>query len=184
MKTSENINELATALNAASSKIGGAVKGKDNPFFKAKYADLGSVIIAYKEAIAGEGLSVVQLPIVDGGSAGVVTRLMHNSGQWIEQKYLLPMVKNDPQAAGACITYARRFALAALFGIPTADSDAEAAMYRAKPEMPENVTAELEGAENLEALQELFKSAWNEYPENRKELTSIKDARKKELLND
>ncbi len=184
MKTSEQINELATALNTASTQIGAAVKGKDNPFFKSKYADLGSVIITFKEAALEAGLSYVQLPIASEGKVGVVTRLMHTSGQWLEEEYVVPMTKNDPQSAGSAITYCRRYALAALFGVPTADSDAEAAMFRGKVELPESVLEGLAAAESMEGLAEIFKAAWSEYPEHRAALTAAKDSRKKELNDD
>jgi hypothetical protein len=55
---------------------------------------------------------------------------MHTSGQWLEQEFLLPLVKKDPQAGGSCITYARRYGLAAMAGIPQVDDDAESAMLR------------------------------------------------------
>ncbi len=55
---------------------------------------------------------------------------MHTSGEWLEQEYYLPIVKRDPQAAGSAITYARRYALQSIAGIPTADDDAESAMLR------------------------------------------------------
>ena len=55
---------------------------------------------------------------------------MHISGQWLEMEYTLPTVKKDPQASGSAITYARRYALQSIAGIPTADDDAESAMLR------------------------------------------------------
>lgn len=130
MKQSENINELATAMAAAQAEMGGAVKDSANPFFKSKYADLTSVVKAIKEPFANHGLSYTQFPCAADGCVGVTTRLMHSSGQWLESEYMLPMVKNDPQAAGSAITYARRYALQAMAGIPTADDDAESAMLR------------------------------------------------------
>jgi hypothetical protein len=57
---------------------------------------------------------------------------MHVSGQWIESEFVLPIVKQDPQAAGSAITYARRYALQSIAGIPTADDDAESAMLRSE----------------------------------------------------
>lgn len=130
MKQSESINELAAALSKAQSEMGGAVKDSANPFFKSRYADLTSVVKAIKEPFANHGLSYTQFPCAADGCVGVTTRLMHDSGQWLESEYMLPMVKNDPQAAGSAITYARRYALQAMAGIPTADDDAEAAMLR------------------------------------------------------
>lgn len=130
MKSSEQINELAAALSKAQSDMGGAVKDSDNPFFKSKYADLTSVIKAIKQPFADNGLSYTQFPINDLTGIGVCTRLMHSSGQWLEMGYTLPMVKKDPQSASSSITYARRVAISAMAGIPTADDDAESSMIR------------------------------------------------------
>jgi len=134
VKQSESIALLATALCAAQSEMGGAVKDSANPFFKSKYADLGSVVKAIKEPFTKHGLSYVQFPYTDDRGIGVVTRLIHASGEWLESEFTLPMVKHDPQAAGAAITYARRYALQSMAGIPTADDDAESAMYRTDEE--------------------------------------------------
>ena len=130
MHSSESINELATALCKAQASMGGAVRGTGNPFFKSKYADLSDVMQVVKEPFAANGLSYVQFPVSTESSVGVATRLMHTSGQWLEQEFLLPMVKRDPQAGGSCITYARRYGLAAMAGIPQVDDDAESAMVR------------------------------------------------------
>jgi len=130
MRQSETIEKLATALCKAQAVMGGAVRGSANPFFKSKYADLADIMQVIKEPFAENGLSYVQFPASTESSVGVTTRLMHTSGQWLEQKFFLPMVKNDPQAGGSCITYARRYALAAMAGIPQVDDDAESAMLR------------------------------------------------------
>lgn len=146
MKQSETITELATALCLAQAEMGGAVKDSKNPFFKSNYADLTSVIKAIKEPFANHGLSFVQFPITsDGGKGmGVSTRIIHKSGEWLEGEYLLPMAKLDPQGAGSAVTYARRYALQAMAGIPAVDDDAEAAMIRmAQPAaLPDGIPAE------------------------------------------
>ena len=135
MKQSESITDLATALCLAQAEMGGAVKDSNNPFFKSSYADLTSVIKVIKEPFARHGLSFVQLPVTSAGGngIGVTTMLMHNSGQWIQSEYLLPMDKVTPQGAGSAITYARRYALQSLVGIPSVDDDSEMAMYRNEP---------------------------------------------------
>jgi hypothetical protein len=135
MQQSESISDLATALCSAQAEMGGAVKDSNNPFFKSNYADLTSVIKVIKEPFAKHGLSFVQLPVtsVGGNGIGVSTMLMHDSGQWIKSEYLLPMDKVTPQGAGSAITYARRYALQALAGIPSVDDDSEMAMYRNDP---------------------------------------------------
>ena len=123
MKQSETIIKLAEAMSKAQAEMGGAVKDSSNPFFKSSYADLTSVIKAIKEPFANNGLSFVQFPINGDHSIGVITRVMHESGEWLESEYLLPLVKNDPQSAGSAITYARRYSLAAMAGIPAIDGN-------------------------------------------------------------
>lgn len=127
MQTSEQINELATALAKAQGQMGAAKKDAENPFFKSKYADLGSVINAIKGPLSDNGLSYTQFPIREGEAAGVVTRLLHASGQWMESEYTLPLAKFDSQAVGSAFTYARRYALQAIAGIPAGDDDGNAA---------------------------------------------------------
>ena len=75
---------------------------------------------------------------------------MHVSGQWVESEFVLPIVKQDPQAAGSAITYARRYALQSIAGIPTADDDAESAMLRG-----EDITRRI-SPEQAECVKELL----------------------------
>jgi hypothetical protein len=130
MKTSDSIKALAVALKEAQNEMGGAVKDSKNPFYKSNYADLTAVLKAIKEPLAKHGFSFCQFPISDEQGVGVCTRLMHISGEWIENEFVLPLLKPDPQAAGAAITYARRYALASITGIPQVDDDAESLMLR------------------------------------------------------
>jgi hypothetical protein len=112
MKQSESIKNLAEAMaQAQGAQMGSAIKGSSNPFYRSKYADLGSVIEAIKPHFAANGLSYVQFPVSGESSVGVTTRLMHSSGEWLEQDYFIPLGKMDAQAAGSAITYARRYAL-------------------------------------------------------------------------
>ena len=132
MNKSDQINHLATALCKAQSEMAGASKDASNPFFKSKYADLGSVIKAIKTPFANNGLSYSQFPVTSAGGQGigVTTILMHSSGQWLQSEFYLPLAKLDPQAGGGAVTYARRYSLMAAAGIPAEDCDAEISMNR------------------------------------------------------
>jgi len=125
MKTSENINEIATALGFAQAEMGAAMKDGTNPHFKSGFASLTSVILSVKEPFYSNGLSFVQPTIRVDGYVGCITRIMHTSGQWLEGELTLPLTKQDPQAAGSAITYARRYSLMSMVGLPTADDDAQ-----------------------------------------------------------
>ena len=123
MNKSESIKELAGALNKAQAEMSGAKKSSVNPFFKSKYSDLVSVVDAVRMPFSENGLSYSQFPLFDNGCVGVETILMHDSGEWISSVLMLPMNKQDPQAAGSAITYARRYSLQSIAGIPSEDDD-------------------------------------------------------------
>lgn len=138
MKTSESVKEISGALSKAQARMKGAEKDADNPYFGSSYATLASVWDACREAITSNGLSVVQGTEGDGDLVKVVTRLMHTSGEWIESEISVrPMKmkvdKNDPekhitpQSVGSALTYARRYALAAMVGVAPEDDDGNAA---------------------------------------------------------
>ena len=124
MNKSDDIKELALALSKTQSILKGALKDSNNPFFKSKYADLASCWDACREPLAANGLSVVQMPCNDTpDSVALETILMHTSGQWISSVFSMPVSKHDAQAVGSAITYARRYALAAVVGIAPEDDD-------------------------------------------------------------
>lgn len=155
MKQSESISKLAAALCKAQSSMGGAIKDSANPFFKSKYADLGAVVKAVKEPFAENGLAYVQFPIASDNRIGISTRLMHTSGEWLEQDFSIPYSQIDPQKAGSVLTYFRRYSLAAVAGVPQVDDDAEAAMFQArktlgdwKRELAPTIKVIKEGIEN------------------------------------
>lgn len=128
MKTSEKINEIAGALVQAQAQMGAAFKDNTNPHYKSEFASLASVILTVKEPLHNNGLSFVQPTIRTDGFVGCETRIMHTSGQWMEGELTLPLTKQDPQAAGSAITYARRYSLMSMLGLPTTDDDAESAI--------------------------------------------------------
>jgi hypothetical protein len=129
---SEAINELAAALAKAQAKITGAVKNAANPHFRSSYANLEAVWDAIREPLTSNGLSVVQTTEANTntGAFELVTTLLHTSGQYIEGRFPILAVKQDPQSIGSATSYARRFALAAIVGVYQTDDDAETATTR------------------------------------------------------
>jgi hypothetical protein len=125
---SESINELAAALAIAQGEITGALKSSKNPFFKSNYADLASVWDACRESLSRNGLAVIQTTEgVSTETITVVTTLAHKSGQFIKGVLTMTPKDGSPQAFGSCLTYARRYALAAIVGVAQVDDDANAA---------------------------------------------------------
>lgn len=121
MKTSENIEQLATALSIAQGMMEPA--GKDAKSHQAKYATLLSVRESSRVALAKNDLSIIQAPIIADQRAGVITRLIHKSGQWIETELSIRLAKDDAHSIGSAITYARRYAMSSMLGIVADDDD-------------------------------------------------------------
>jgi hypothetical protein len=133
IEQSESIANLAASLSKAQAAIEGAVKGKVNPAFKSKYADLASVWDACREALTDNGLSVVQSPgHLHEGRMEMTTMLLHASGEWMRGSLTIPLGKVDAQAYGSAVTYARRYALSAFVGV-SPDEDDGVAATKAKP---------------------------------------------------
>lgn len=135
MNKSESIANLAAALCKFQANIGKVKKEATNPFFKSKYASLANILDVIQKPLAEAGLSLCQLPDADC----LTTILMHDSGEWIEATYCMPVVKtNDPQAMGSAITYARRQCLGAVLLLNIdEDDDGEKAMQRTQPKKQE-----------------------------------------------
>lgn len=133
MKHSEQLDKLAAALSKAQSNMQGAKKDTANPFFKSKYADLSSCVDASRAALCAEGLSVIQGNTPADKGVMIQTRIMHSSGQWIEEDGLfVPAAKYDPQGFGSALTYARRYSLCAMVGIAPEDDDGNSATKAVK----------------------------------------------------
>ena len=124
---SPSLGKLAEALAKAQGEIVGASKNSENPFLKSRYADLASVWEACRLPLSKNGLAVTQLVGNADGTVVVESLLMHSSGEWVMSRLSLKSVKDDPQGMGSAITYARRYALAAIVGVSPEDDDANAA---------------------------------------------------------
>ena len=129
--TSESIAKLSAALVAFHAKMGKVSKDSVNPYFNSKYASLSTILTAITPALTEAGLSIVQMP---ASSNQLTTMLVHSSGEWIASTMDLMPIKNDPQAQGSAITYARRYAVGAFLSLNIdEDDDASAATHGSAP---------------------------------------------------
>jgi hypothetical protein len=127
---SESIQTIAKALVQVQKTMGRAIKDSSNPYYKSKYADLGSVMDACIEQLNENGISVLQpMDVNDKGDPMLVTTLLHESGEWIKSFAILPVKELAPQALGSAVTYMRRYSLAAIVGVVQEDDDANAAQF-------------------------------------------------------
>jgi hypothetical protein len=128
MQKSDSIGKLAAALAEAQAQMRNPTKDRKNDYFDSKYADLAGVLDAVRGPLAENGLVVIQT-IEDTTERGptINTTMIHSSGEWISDGYTMPAPKKDPQGYGSCITYARRYALAAICGVAQEDDDGNGA---------------------------------------------------------
>lgn len=121
---SESITQLAVSLAKFNGEVSKISKDATNPFFKKNYATLDNIIDEIRPILTKHGLSIIQLPSGDGENVSMKTMLIHESGEWIESDALvMKPVKNDPQAIGSAISYARRYSLAAFLSLNTGEDD-------------------------------------------------------------
>lgn len=144
MKHSETLKELGAALAKAQAEVQPAFKTGFNPHFKSHFADFGSVLDACEDALSKHGLSVIQAPVSDENGVGVETMLLHASGEWISERFTLPLTKKDAQGGGSCITYCRRYALEGFMRIRREDDDGQEASKPNNLAKPRDLKGEAE----------------------------------------
>lgn len=126
------MQKLATALVKFRAECGSVKFDSINPHFKSRFASLAAIHDTVDPLLAANGLVVLQFPINEPGHAGCVTIILHESGERIECRFLVPLAQPNPQGACAAVSYARRYGLAGALGIVTEeDDDGESSMGRA-----------------------------------------------------
>lgn len=135
MRTSENINELATSLIKFQSEITNIAK--DSKGYVYNYTSLEKLIEHARPLLAQNNLGFIQTPTNNDNKIGVTTRLIHTSGQYIEDTLLMDKSNlakmNDYQVAGSIITYFRRYGLSSILGIAS-DEDIDANIKQEQPQ--------------------------------------------------
>jgi hypothetical protein len=124
MNKSESISSISKALVSFNTEITKITKDAKNPFFKNKYATLDNIVDDIRPILAKNGLCIMQMPSGSGDAVIMKTLLLHESGEYIESDILtMKPAKNDPQAIGSCITYARRYSIGAFLSLNTGEDD-------------------------------------------------------------
>jgi hypothetical protein len=119
------IKNIAEAIRSFQSEMMPIPKNTENTYFKSKYADLAEIVKKTFPIMTKNGLAVVQIPgTSESGETTLTTMIIHSeSGESLTGTMRLAPVKNEPQAQGSGITYARRYALFAMLGIVAEGED-------------------------------------------------------------
>ncbi len=128
-RTSPSLGALAKALAAATGEFGQINKDRtvqvrsDKGSYTFAYATLGEIVDATRPALSRHGLVCVQMLAQAGQRTVLVTRLLHESGEWMEGCAPVQPAGQGPQALGSAVTYMRRYAYTALLGVVADDDD-------------------------------------------------------------
>lgn len=128
------ISPIYSALFKFQGLVRGVKRDSKNPHFKNSYASLEQVTDTIRPVMQECGLVWLQAPgAIRDGSIEVTTVIAHpESGETLTYVMEMPLSKRDPQGAGSALTYAMRYSLMAVLGLPPTDDDAETAIDRTK----------------------------------------------------
>ena len=164
MRTSDTIIEIAKAMNAAQFAMKPAIKDSTNPHFKSKYSDLASVMESIREPLGKNGLSVWQDAILDDQGVSVTTRIVHQSGEWVEFGPLtIPLGKKDAHGIGSAVSYGKRYGLCAALGVVSDDDDGNAAVDSVKKPIKEAPILKRITDEQVDELRDILQECSPDY---------------------
>lgn len=105
------------------------VKTRGGSNYSYSYASLAAILQQMRPVLQRCGLGILQgTDTTVPGQVTVDTRLIHTSGEWVENSVSLHVDPHaDAQTVGSAMSYARRYGLTALLAIATAEDDDDGA---------------------------------------------------------
>lgn len=154
-------------------------KGKQNPHFKNKYADINEVLDKVKPALNELGVVILQVPEESG-----LRTILHDTESGTQVEGVLEFVQRaDAQKLGSNITYNRRYSLIAMLGLEDDDDDGNQAATE-KPKMTAGEAFnKLRACEDLESLKTVF-TELPAHVRNDNEVVAVKDEMKGKLSSE
>lgn len=123
-------------LTAPSKNREVSVKMQNGGTYKFKYATLDHLIEHVRGPLTENGLWFVQMT----QPGEMVTRIVHESGEFVDSAVPMPNLPNKPQEAGSVLTYFRRYSLSVALGLASDEDDdanvAEGNGYEARDRQP------------------------------------------------
>lgn len=136
MKSSDSISSLAGALAKAQAEFKSVGKSGENKFDKYSYANLEDYVTAVRPVLSKHGIVLLSsaeeiIPLEDRTTKGggiehavrvkLTTRIVHESGEWIETSSCGEGQDRADKAVYKAITGARKYALASALNLATTD---------------------------------------------------------------
>lgn len=116
-------NTLETSFLAAQKEMKAVVKDASNPFFKSKYASYDAVVETVKAPLNKHGLSFRHTSRWADNIMFVGSQLIHAETGVSSLPFEMPIKIGNAQETGSALSYAKRYTLSAIVGLPADDDD-------------------------------------------------------------
>jgi hypothetical protein len=194
VERSQDSAKLFAALARASGLFDEPKKNRKGQY--GHYADLASLRKATRQALAENGLMVIQTFHLHGEEMVLNTTLAHSSGEWFSSQVPIKQATN-PQQTTAYATYMRRMAYSAILSLSSEDDDdgevAATAAVSAETDGWESkfkrASTSLRSAESIAHVDQIMQRVADAIgrkemaPDAQVKLQSLANARKIELRN-
>jgi hypothetical protein len=130
----EPVNNIYSAILAASVNFGSLEKDADNPYFKSKYLSLGALLNAIRPALSDQGIIITSGYTLLPQGWVVTTELLHIPTDTSVQSMFPVTDTSGSQKIGAAGTFGMRYNLLQLLGIAASDDDGNSASGLTPPD--------------------------------------------------
>lgn len=130
----EQTNNIYAALARAQATYSSAQKNGYNPHYKSSFSTFEDLVLASRESLTREGISVTQYLHSEDDKEYLITLLMHSSGEIIKSKGCIYVKdRTDIQKFGSAMTYLKRYVYGSICGIATSEHDDDAQQTVTEP---------------------------------------------------
>ena len=158
--TSEKTQEIIKAIVKTQLEITPPVKDKVNPRFKTAYSSLDSIYASVRMPLAKNGLTLsLSVELVRETQHVLRTTIFHVNGESMSNIIPLFIENLNSQGFASALTYARRYAICSLLGLPSDEDDDGEASQPAKDKISDKQIAYLEmlGSKNEMVRANIFR---------------------------
>jgi len=130
----ETTNTIYAALARAQATYQSAQKNGYNPHYKSSFSTFEDLVLASRESLTREGLSVSQYLNSEDDKEYLITLLMHSSGEMLKSRVRIYVKDStDIQKFGSAMTYLKRYVYASMCGISTSEQDDDGSSVMMEP---------------------------------------------------
>ncbi len=117
------MKSLLNALAKFQAECPAVEKGKNNPFFKSKYASLDAIQYVIQPYLSLHGLVVTQCNVTTDQGLFVETRVYHadSEDRCITSVFPVVIKNNTAQDYGSAVSYAKRYSLTGILNVRVVD---------------------------------------------------------------